>query len=278
LSAYVDNRLIAYSLPELQEWDLTDVDGYPADSSAKYLWINDQIVMDGNGEAFDQSEFISLLDLEHGRMIRLDNKECECDLSWLSLNPDRTQYAMECGNSRIKLVLNITDECVELAYPETGRARTAVAWSPDGKWLAYILFAHFNDPGEHQGLYIMDTNCLENLDSCPDLTTGPYWVLIDPAETIEWSPDSRHLAFVGLGGSRMHIFDIEKRTFVEVEFESWVVLPTWIDNETIAINIDTPNSKTYYSFSYISYNIQSKQITEIVHDIFDPIRFSFIVE
>jgi hypothetical protein len=92
-------------------------------------------------------------------------------------------------------------------------------WSPDSKWLA---FTYVQAPGSAaNGLYLLNTLCLETPQTCEKETTGPY----QPANGTlaitagySWSPDGQRIVMLVLGNgskdNRIAFFDLVSRKFI----------------------------------------------------------------
>jgi hypothetical protein len=90
-------------------------------------------------------------------------------------------------------------------------------WSPDGKWIAFFNLTyppnHYKtDPDD--GLYLLDTSCLANPDTCPAKTRGPFQDNLYLQGPYSWSPDSQKLAIPSKSDTRpIKIFDLKTESF-----------------------------------------------------------------
>jgi len=88
--------------------------------------------------------------------------------------------------------------------PDMGKE---VAWSPDGKQIAFIRTVDSSNPGEPpRAIHVLDL-------STNQLTVLPESLGIRlPA----WSPDGRHIAAVTIGGRKVMLFDLSTRKWTEL--------------------------------------------------------------
>ena len=84
--------------------------------------------------------------------------------------------------------------------------QSGAVWSPDGKYIAFIVDLHSGTPGQEaqSDIFIMTADGMhqQNLTQHPALDSN-----------MSWSPDGRHLAFTSdrSGGWEIHVMDIATR-------------------------------------------------------------------
>lgn len=94
----------------------------------------------------------------------------------------------------------------------SGVAERDPAWSPDGKWIAYVA----DTTGEYE-LYVV---AADGAGEPRRLTTGADRFLSGPT----WSPDSKKIAYWDLSGA-LRLADVATATSVEVDRDPWAPFP-----------------------------------------------------
>ena len=217
-SAPKADSLIAFSPTSKLDVDLSD--NFPASALATSRLSGDKTRL----AYLENSRLLVILDLNQhtSNSIQLDR-----DCSGLSLSPKGDQLLMACGD--IYLYTLATQKWQALTTSTRPQEWSAPAWSPDGKWLAYIHPATSIPPQRPtstptvsyktktpqpspippvvkdplDGLYLVNTTCLNDPSTCKSFTNFVQAWLYAPAPPA-WSPDSLYVAFYDMGTIMMY--------------------------------------------------------------------------
>lgn len=163
---------------------------------------------------------LTILDLNSHTSTQLALPKISCDsLSW---SPAGDQLLLGCGDIYLYTLAN--QKLQALTTSTKPGEWTAPAWSPDGKWIAYIHPADSMPPikptatptvsyktqtpqptpepvvvkDPKDGLYLVNAICLINIASCPSFTNFVQAWLYAPGAPV-WSPDSLSVAVYNTG-------------------------------------------------------------------------------
>jgi len=104
-----------------------------------------------------------------------------------SWSPDGSQLVATCG-TEIYLFTPALGEKVPLTTDCLGDC-SSVEWSPDGKWLSFVMG---NQPSPQSGLYLLNTTCFNPAAACLPQMRGPLNPLFSFPGPV-WSPDSKEI-------------------------------------------------------------------------------------
>jgi WD40 repeat protein len=138
------------------------------------------------------AELPYLLNLETQERIKISGIDGCSDISW---SPDSLGLIAGCSSSTsddVLFYISVIDKVATGLGGCDGNTYNCgyPAWSPDGKWIAYVLGRAASGTSQVNGLHIMDAKCLALPDSCMNVNEtgvpliGPY----------TWSPDSKYIA------------------------------------------------------------------------------------
>ncbi len=158
-----------------------------------------------------------LLDLEQNTLTNLPQGVC----TYLSASPDATSVVMWCRDDAEIYVMSLKDGTRVRLTASTKREEYFFAplWSPDGRWIAYFDITYGADtvPGEMDpgdGLYLVETSCLSEPDTCRAKARGPFQGNLWLQGPYSWSPDSQYLAILSRHFTGpIIIFSVKKGTF-----------------------------------------------------------------
>ncbi len=143
----------------------------------------------------------------------------------------------------------------------SGVAERDAAWSPDGRWIAYLSDA----TGEYE-LYITQSD-----------GKGPTRQLTDDGTTFRhepvWSPNSKHISFHDRSG-RLFRYDIDAATTTLVDTDPWSapLIPNWApDSRWIAYVKSTENRNISSVWIYSIESGETVQVTSHMFDAHDPV-------
>ena len=151
---------------------------------------------DGKILAYEKDNTLVMRIIGEGRDIMLDRgKGCQPQ----SFAPDSRYLAVVCQKNELPkvLLLDLFSKSIPVQIITSEKTEiTALAWSPDGKKIAYVdLLPPI--PGEVQNdpIYIMDTTCLKDPQTCQDRA----WIMGKSTHsfyfsTIVWAADSENIS------------------------------------------------------------------------------------
>jgi len=198
--------LQAISLDGAVRIQLTNFDAYAITADGKKV-----LVLSGPAD----QPVKSILNLENDATTQLPPAIRHCD--YFSGLPDLSKLAMWCRDNEIYVFTRKDQSLVQVTHitNEEEQFYFYPLWSPDGKWIAYFdLFSNpFRvDPGD--GLYLVDTSCLADPDTCPAKTRGPFQDDLYLQGPYAWSPDSQQLAIPSNSLTEpIKIFDLRTESF-----------------------------------------------------------------
>jgi hypothetical protein len=116
-----------------------------------------------------------------------------------SWSPDARQFLIALGY-QCQVYSTETNKITPIIEFGRQAACTSANWSPDGK---KILISRENiesvNPQKEDGIYILDTSCIEEPSSCMKEMKGPFLWPVHYNEVI-WSSDSQQISFLGAVG------------------------------------------------------------------------------
>ncbi|MFC1878992.1 SH3 domain-containing protein [Chloroflexota bacterium] len=165
------------------------------------------------GGYLDELDRPFVIELETETLTLLPKPDQGCDIS--NASPGLSKLAVWCRGGEIH-VFDVDDEyIVPIALPTNEMEYYSdPQWSPDGRWIAYFnRTAPFEtDPGD--GLYLVETTCLAEPDTCQLEKRGPFLSDIYTHLPYSWSPNSQQIAFMAKSDTHpIQIFDLNTETF-----------------------------------------------------------------
>jgi WD40 repeat protein len=136
---------------------------------------------------------------------------CNSPISWS--NDDRF-IALSC-RGRIYIVSIDTGIVEEITAGTKRNVWVDPIWSPDGRQIAFDHLPGFPKSSPEEGLYIVNTSCLQDTSTCMNLAQGPLEGSFLCPECMDWSPDGRFLAFIELG--KIKVLDSETAQIREIK-------------------------------------------------------------
>ncbi len=136
----------------------------------------------------DDGSNLCLYDLESGDARSME--PFDRSYSTISWSPDGSRLAVattvEGGLLPGLRIVNRTD-LSHVDIDPIGAGLVAQAWSPDGRWIAFVSYPDYH-------LYMMDTGCIAEPSTCRSAT---HAIVVDNPELvfdrISWAPDSEHI-------------------------------------------------------------------------------------
>ena len=142
---------------------------------------------------------------------------------------DMQKIAMICERGNLFIWDRLTGKVRQLTNFDTAtELLERLAWSPDGKWLAYTLrnsdYPLRDDPID--GLYLIDTACILQDTSCEQATSGPFSASLMYYKRFIWSPDSQKILLMWLGRDEddrlvFKEFNVATKTFSDLDLTTW---------------------------------------------------------
>ena len=106
-------------------------------------------------------------------------------------------------------------------------------WSPDGEWIAasYRQLSSLN-PTEDDGIYLLDTTCINKVSKCEDSMLGPFFSYVTHS-IFAWGPNSQRIAaYVNYSLQVVNINTEEYITLIDDIFDvyglQWSLDGNWI--------------------------------------------------
>ncbi len=203
------------------------------------------------------------------------------DCSGLSWSPKGDQMALACGDIFVYTLKNNTFE--PLTTSAKANEWSAPAWSPDGKWIAYIHPAESMPPvrptatptvsyktktpqptplplevkNPLDGLYVVNTDCLIKVPSCKSFTHFAQVWLYAPAPPV-WSQNSQRVALYDTGTMTVYNPVCEYQREIDLQelhtATDWAYQPvSWSpDEEWLALSGPKTDPKSQLSIVSIS--------------------------
>lgn len=165
----------------------------------------------------NETDTLDVLDVESGNVQKLlmpiDTKCVD-----ISVSADGTMVA--CGGDEINFIIANENVWHRLTYWSENKPSDTwniPRYSPNGEWISYFNLADIPF-SENDGVYLTNTTCFNQIESCKNDTVGPIWSEVagipGNGNFFAWSPDSQKLVLPG--HNRLYIYDV--RTGVSNEF------------------------------------------------------------
>jgi Tol biopolymer transport system component len=157
---------------------------------------------------------INLLDIKTGEELPLAYLEgliCNSPISWSN---DDNAIVVSC-RGRIYIVSIDTGIVEEMTVGSKKNVWVDPIWSPDGRQIAFDHLPGFPKSSPEEGLYIVNTSCLQDTSTCMNLAQGPLEGSFLCPECMDWSPNGRFLAFIELG--KIKVLDSETAQIREIK-------------------------------------------------------------
>lgn len=206
--AYSDSQIVSNNSPPVNFLYAAPIGG-----EAPYPMAEDVLAEDisPNGETILYHRGMSpvfVLDVRSGAADELPGSESCNDPSW---SPDGTRIACSNGDI-IVLDLQTGTRSTIVSCQFVGEERATCdkpLWSPDGRWIAFSLDRPFNmSSSTEEGIYILDTACLSDPESCGDSVHGPIAVA---GWLYTWGPGLNQITMNSR--NEIMIYDIEASTW-----------------------------------------------------------------
>jgi hypothetical protein len=150
---------------------------------------------------------------------------------------DMQKIAMICERGNLFIWHRLTGKVRQLTNFDTAtELLERLAWSPDGKWLAYTLrnsdYPLRDDPID--GLYLIETACILQNTSCEQATSGPFAAdKIMYYKRFIWSPDSQKILVERLQRDEddrpeFKVFNIATKSFGNLDFTTWYYVDSMV--------------------------------------------------
>jgi Tol biopolymer transport system component len=141
----------------------------------------------------DRSHIMSF-DLKTGErqvLANLEGHRCNSPISWA--NNDKS-IVLSC-EGRIFIVSIDTGIVEEMTVGSKKNVWVDPIWSPDGRLIAFDHLPGIPQSSPDEGLYIVNTSCLQDPSTCMDVAKGPFTGSFMCPNCMSWSPDGRFLAY-----------------------------------------------------------------------------------
>jgi Tol biopolymer transport system component len=187
---------------------------------------------------------IMALDVRTGErqlLAELDGLRCSSPISWS--NDDRA-LVFSC-EGRVYLLSVDAGSVEEMTVASKKAVWVDPTWSPDGRFIAFEHLPGFPQSSPDEGIYIVDTSCLQDLSICVNVAQGPFAGSFQCGNCMHWSPDGRFLAFTG--AKSISILDTETGRIREIKITdsdydpqslAWSPDGQWIAYTTIVLGDD----------------------------------------
>lgn len=168
-------------------------------------------------QQYRPDEGIFIMELLTGAITKVRELEGCLSFDW---SPDSTKLVFAAGDIFVYSLEEKTIDALSNNLIHENKEYHSIAWSPDGKWIiAHTRWDHFGDRDVEGKIYLIDTNCLMDIPTCPEKTT-----FFDKAKNAfyapTWSPTSRSVAAF-LEPGVIGIWDVEEKVFREVTIPDW---------------------------------------------------------
>ena len=164
---------------------------------------------------------LELLNLELGQAIVVPGT-LDCGAPFWS--PSGSEMALACGSGAKDIYLLTIDDfgLIQLTtWQDDYEEQLSPAWSPDGRWIAFLIYIGGQKSDPREGIYLIDTECLATAADCHESTLGP----LDCLEWFVWSSDSEAVGCVE--GSSIRFINISTREQMVMDFPGPIAALAW---------------------------------------------------